>query len=271
MILLLLLSSLGLSFLTSSLPLFLLFSLQTIAFIAYLSKIVDSHTATLYFVPNLVGSLLWLVGTLGPPCFKVSVILGLMLKLGLFPFWGWAVIVRCRLPTGSLFLFIVPLKFGTLHVLLFSVGVSLFLAFPCYLCGLYFLYLSNSVGILLFGSSLVSVCYFCLMSQSVWLFYFLAYALVLSSVCDLPYCSLSSSLSLFSLAGAAPLSLFWGKFYLLLCLQPWFACFFLLLSALPIPAYFSFLFGIIETRVSSPYFLCICVLSPPLLLRGILS
>jgi len=270
MVLLLLMSSLGLCFVISSLPLFLFFSLQTIAFIAYLSKVLDCHTATLYFVPNLVGSLLWLVGNLGPRCFSVSVLLGLMLKLGLFPFWGWGVIVSVRLPSLSLFLFMVPLKFGTLHVLLFTVKVSPILASLCYLSGLYFLYLSNSLGLLLFGSSLVTFCYFCIMTQSVWLFYFLAYALVLSSCCALPYCSLSASLSLFSLSGAAPLSLFWGKFYLLLCLQPWFACFFLLLTALPIPAYFSFLFGVIDTRVSSPFFLCVCVLAPPLLLSGII-
>jgi len=167
MILLLLMSSLGLCFLVSTLSHFLMFSLQTIAFVAFLSKKVDCHSAILYFLPNLVGTLLWLVGALGPGWFSVSASLGLLLKLGLFPFWGWAAIVSTRLPLGPLFLFRAPLKFGTLHVLLFSVGVSPFLAFLCYLSGLYFLVLANCLGLLLFGSSLVSFSYFCIMTQSV--------------------------------------------------------------------------------------------------------
>jgi len=263
MVFLVFLCSLGLCVVCSALPLFIFFSLQTIAFMAYLSKFVDAFTASLYLVPSLVGSLLWLVGAVGPWHSAVTMCLGILLKLGFFPFWGWALLVCSRLCSSSLFIFMVPLKFGSLYVLLYCVGVPPFLAFLCYLTGLYFLFLSNSLGLLLLGSSLVSVCYFCFMLPCPWLFYFSVYGLVLAAACGLPFCSLSLSLSVLSLCGAAPLALFWGKFLVVSCLSPLLGCLFLILTALPMPAYYSFLFGALDTRSSFPSFLLASVFGPP--------
>jgi len=200
--------SFGLTVLHSPVPLFILLSLQTVAFTSILSSVCPSSVAAAYFVPSIVGGLLWLLGSFCSQRFSLVIVLGLLLKLGLFPFQGWGFKVALRLGGFALFCFLVPLKVGPLYLLLFCSSFQPILGLCSFLIGIFYLYVSSCLSALLFGSSLVSFFYFLLISPSVWFFYFFVYAIVLSSLCSLPYFSLSLFLSLLSLGGLAPLALF---------------------------------------------------------------
>merc|ERR1739838_110067 len=113
-----------------------LISLQSLLFLSILRSRTDVKIAVAYFIPALTGGLLWLVGISSPLFSSTLTLLGLLMKLGLFPFHGWALTVCLGLSTFDLFLFLGPLKLGLLYLAIFETTVPVFLSLCSLLTGL---------------------------------------------------------------------------------------------------------------------------------------
>lgn len=252
MTLLLLLSSTCLLCVNSTLFLFILISLQSIGFVSLLSSSNSHSIGVSYYIPSVIGGLLWLVGSFCYPSLPYLIFFGLSLKLGLFPFTGWAVRVSLGLNHLQLFFFLGPLKVGLLYLIVFSTPVSVPLSFLSFGFGLVMLFISNSFVLILLSSSLITFFYFRLISPFAFIFYLSAYLVTLFLLCGLPGLECSILIALLGLAGLPPFSLFWGKLLVLVSLPPALSVWFLILSGLCLPAYLSYLGCHLSPRLSSP-------------------
>jgi len=257
MILLLLLSSSCLLCVKSTLFLFILISLQSIGFVSLLSSSNSHKIGVSYYIPSVIGGLLWLVGSFCYPFLPYLIFFGLSLKLGLFPFTGWAVTVCLGLNPLQLFLFLGPLKVGLLYLIVFSTPVCVPLSFLSFVFGLVMLSNSNTFALILLSSSLVTFFYLILISPFAFIFYLCAYLVTLFLLCGLPFLECSILTALLGLAGLPPFALFWGKLLVLVSLPPSLSVWFLILRGICLPAYLSYLGCLLQPRPSSPAGLCL--------------
>jgi len=252
MILLLLLCSTCLLCVNSTLFLFMLISLQSIGFVSTLSHSNSHKIGVSYYIPSVIGGLLWLVGSFSYPFLPYLIFFGLSLKLGLFPFTGWAVTVCLGLNPLQLFFFLGPLKVGPLYLIVFSTPVCVPLSFLSFVFGLVMLSISNSFVLILLSSSLITFFYFVLISPFAFIFYFCSYLVTLFLLCGLPGLECSILVALLGLAGLPPFPLFWGKLLVLVSLPPALSVWFLILRGFCLPAYLSYLGCLLNPRTSSP-------------------
>jgi len=257
MILLLLLSSACLLCVSSTLFLFILISLQSIGFVSLLSHSNSHKIGVSYYIPSVIGGMLWLVGSFCYPSFPYLIFFGLSLKLGLFPFTGWAVTVCLGLNPLQLFFFLGPLKVGLLYLIVFCTPVCVPLSFLSFFFGLVMLSISNSLVLILLSSSLITFFYFILISPFAFIFYLRSYLVTLFLLCGLPGLECSILTALLGLAGLPPFCLFWGKLLVLVSLPPALSVLFLCLRGFCLPAYLSFLGCLRSPRHSSPAGVCL--------------
>jgi len=252
MFLLLLLSSTCLLCVSSTLFLFILISLQSISFVALLSYSNSHKIGVSYYIPSVIGGLLWLVGSFCYPFMPYLIFLGLSLKLGLFPFTGWAVSVCLGLRPLQLFFFLGPLKVGLLYLIIFSSQVCIPLSFLSFVFGLVMLSTSSSFVLILLSSSLITFFYFTFISPFAFIFYLCTYLITLLLLSGVPLLECSFFTALLGLGGLPPFSLFWGKLLVLISLPPILSPCFLLLRGLCLPAYLSYLGCLLPDRHTSP-------------------
>jgi len=252
MFLLLLLSSSCLLCVKSTLFLFIFMSLQAIGFVSLLSNSNSHKIGISYYIPSVIGGLLWLVGSFCYPYMPYLIFFSLSLKLGLFPFTGWAVTVCLGLLPHQLFFFLGPLKVGLLYLIIFSSPVCVPLSFLSFVFGLVMLSLSSSLVLILLSSSLVTFFYFIFISPFAFTFYLCTYLVTLLLLCGCPGLEVSLLTALLGLAGLPPFSLFWGKLLVLGSLPSPLSLCFLFLSGLCLPSYLSYLGCLLHPRSSSP-------------------
>jgi len=244
---------LGLCILSSPVFIFIFMSLQSLLFLFLISSGTDVKLAVSYYVPALAGGTLWLVGSLSFEGSCLLTFIGLCLKLGLFPFHGWAVLVRSGLCQRHLFIFMGPLKLGLLFLLLFGSCSFALHSFFCFLTGLYYLYRSLSWGILLFRSSLVTFPLYTLMRSGLFFIFVFVYVITLYLVCSPDWESRSMLGPIISLGGIAPFPLFWVKLYLLSVLPSSSGVLVLLILGFSAPGYLSY-FALVNSRgKANPY------------------
>lgn len=251
MLLLVSLSSASILCVKSSLFLFVIISLQSIGFVSLLSHTNSHKIGLAYYIPSVVGGLVWLLGSFCYPFMPYLIFLGLSLKLGLFPFTGWAVTVSLGLHPHQLFFFLGPLKVGLLYLILFGSPVPVALSSLSFVFGLLILSNSSSRNLLLLASSLISFFFFTFMSSLSFIFYLSTYLVALSLLSDFPGLVCSWPLALLGLAGLPPLCLFWGKLFVLFSLPTSNSVIFLFLNGICLPAYLSFLGSVPSVRTSS--------------------
>jgi len=120
MLIALFLSGLSLVCLTS-LPFVLLsLGLHSLVIVCLLNSAVSPDTLLAYFLPSVVGSLLWFMGSLVTYFGIHLLVTGLLLKLRMFPFHYWGLKVVRNLNSISLFIIIVPAKVPILTLFLCS-------------------------------------------------------------------------------------------------------------------------------------------------------
>jgi hypothetical protein len=193
----------------SSPPFILLaLGLHTLCVVCILGTTVSADTILTYFLPAVVGSLLWFMGTLSLHFGLCLVTIGLLLKIGTFPFHYWGLKVVRSLRPSPLFLILVPSKLPV--VTLFH---SSHLSFCCLSLVLLFFgslgFLNaNSLAFLLFWSSHTTLGFLVLISESLFFFYLLTYSFCILILLFPLFIHTSPAFSCLALAGLPPLYLF---------------------------------------------------------------
>jgi len=120
----------------TSLPFILLrLGLHSLVIVCLLSPRVSPDTLLAYFLPSVVGSLLWFMGCLVSCLGLHLLVTGLLLKLRMFPFHYWGLKVVRNINTISLFILIVPAKVPILTLFLSSGSSFHLLSFLILLIG----------------------------------------------------------------------------------------------------------------------------------------
>jgi len=108
----------------TSLPFLLLsLGLHSLVIVCLLRPRVSPDTLLSYFLPSVVGSLLWFMGHLVSSFGLHLLVTGLLLKLRMFPFHYWGLKVVRNINSISLFILIVPAKVP-IYILFLSSGSS---------------------------------------------------------------------------------------------------------------------------------------------------
>jgi len=209
------LSVFGLLAISSHLVCWALLVLSTLTTCAWLKPKVRAVPLTLYFVISVLGSLLFLLSCCNFPLSGIVLQLSILLKLGLAPFHFWIQSLICSLDLSSLFIFLGPSKTGLLWLLVNVSHCSLFLSLPSFLLGFTLLWLGTRVSIIVFASGSVQLLILSLMSSSSFFCYWSIYLLSLSGLFFLHHSLLTGFFTFLSLAGIPPLTMFWGKVFIL--------------------------------------------------------
>ena len=184
----------------------------------------------LYFITSSVGGLLFLAGSLLPSHSILLVQLSLSIKLGLFPFQFWVLRVLSVLDTTSLCFFLGPTKFSLLYLLVSSSHYSLLLPLLALIFGLFVLFTSYSLSLVLYASGSCQLIFIILLGPSPFPVFYFTYLLSLLAIVIIVNKLLSPLVSFLCLGGMPPFTFFWGKF-LAISLLPLFWGFFLVLCS----------------------------------------
>jgi len=203
----------------SSPPFILLaLGLHTLCVVCILGSTSRADTILTYFLPAVVGSLLWFMGTLALQFGLCLVTIGLLLKIGTFPFHYWGLKVVRALRPRSLFLILVPSKLPVI-TLFYSAQQSYFcLSLVLIFIGSLGFLVAYSLGFLLFWSSHTTLGFLLLISESLFFFYLLTYSFCILILLFPLFIKTSPAFSCLALAGLPPLYLFWVKLWFLLSL-----------------------------------------------------
>jgi len=227
----------GTCFCSSTLPIWSFIVLGTLSICGWLKTKVSSDALVLYFVISVVSSLLFLLrsGAHSLSCFLLH--LALLLKLGIAPFHFWVYKVIVHLQLTTLCVFLGPLKLGILWLLVNINGPSLLLLSASLFLGLFLLWSSNSLHLLLFASGARQLVFLVLLGPSLFLIYYLIYLLSLLGVALLSYSVISPFIAFSCLSGIPPLTMFWAKVLALFHFPILWASLLLLVSSLSLCPY----------------------------------
>jgi len=201
-------------------PPFILLSLglHTLCVVCILGYSSGADTILTYFLPAVVGSLLWFMGTLALHSGLCLVTIGLLLKLGTFPFHYWGLKVVRSLSPGPLFLILVPSKLPVLTLFLSARFSFCWLRIVLLFFGSLGFLVANSLAFLLFWSSHLTLGFLLLISESLFFFYLFTYSFCTLILLFPLFIKTSPAFSCLALAGLPPLYLFWVKLWFLLSL-----------------------------------------------------
>jgi len=201
-------------------PPFILLSLglHTLCVVCILGSSSGADTILTYFLPAVVGSLLWFMGILAMHFGVCLVTIGLLLKIGTFPFHYWGLKLVRALRPSALFLILVPSKLPVITLFLSANYSFCLLRLVLLFFGSLGFLVSNSLGFLLFWSSHTTLGCLLLISESLFFFYLLTYSFCILILLFPNFIKTSPAFSCLALAGLPPLYLFWVKLWFLLSL-----------------------------------------------------
>jgi len=208
MLIALLFSGLALVSLTSLPFILLTLGLHSIVIVSLLSSSVSPDTLLAYFLPSVVGSLLWFMGSLVSSYGLYLLVVGLLLKLRMFPFHYWGLKVVNNLNSISLFIIIVPAKVPVLTLFLCS-GHSFHVLSLIMLCfGLPIFLLRSYLSHLLVWSSHLTLGFLFLMGSPIFYSYLFMYSFRLRLLLFSSSFSVSKEFACLSLSGLPPFYIF---------------------------------------------------------------
>merc|ERR1712042_258 len=193
---------------------------------------------SIYFISSVLGGLLFVFSSLSsslPPFFTFS---SLLLLLGFFPFQFWSFSVLSHLSLFRVCIFLGPIKFGYLWLLLESPTYYFWLGLLRLSTGLLILYTSNTAWALLWASSSALLFQLLLLDTLLGLIYYVVYSLSLLSISYFHLNSHPLTLPFLGLAGIPPLGIFWAKVLSLLSLPNLHCLALLLISGVVLYPYF---------------------------------
>lgn len=224
--------------------------------VGYFKAYLQSTSLVLIFIASCVGSLVYIGGMLSSFSIPTFISLGLLCKLGLFPFHFWVVKGVISLMGFPLFTFLGLQKLGPLYLFLRTYRPLALLGMASAFLGLIIILSSFSVNIVLVGSSFLQ--FWILVTQPLFMFFifFPAYLIRLLFCCHTFPNLVSPMLSWLSLAGLPPFALFFSKVVVLYFSAFWPACILLLVSGSSFYPYCLMAFTTKSSTISSFSFLC---------------
>merc|ERR1712168_1716331 len=206
---------------------FLSLGLHTLCIVCLLGVSQRSDTVLTYFLPAVVGSLLWFLGTL-PSLFGLGVsMIGLLLKISSFPFHFWGLKLVRNLSNSLLFLIMRPAKLPIIFLIVSSFTYSSCLGYCLLLVGSFGFLVSRCVSHFLVWSSHLTLGMFLFMSGFVFLHFLFVYNFCILLLLYGRLLSARASFACLTLAGLPPFYLFWVKILFLYTLPLHLCCIFL--------------------------------------------
>jgi len=236
--------------------------LSTLSTCAWLKPKVLAVPLSLYFVISVLGSLLFLLSCCNFPLSCLVLQLSILLKIGLAPFHFWIQSLICSLDLSSLFIFFGPAKTGLLWLLVCESHFSPVLSIPSFLLGYSLLWLGTSVPLIIFASGSVQLLILSLLTSSSFICYWIIYLLSLSGLFFLHHSLLTGFFTFLSLAGIPPLTMFWGKVFILSVLPLFSSLPVLLISLLSFWPYLHVSLSFSYYSTSSPLVVMLMVTTP---------
>merc|ERR1712168_1522452 len=132
---------------------FLSLGLHTLCIVCLLGVSQRSDTVLTYFLPAVVGSLLWFLGTLSSLAGLGVSMIGLLLKISSFPFHFWGLKLVRNLSNSLLFLVMRPAKLPIIYLLVSTFSHSTIIGYVLILVGSCGFLVSRSVSHFLVWSS----------------------------------------------------------------------------------------------------------------------
>jgi len=204
--------------------------LGSVSTTGWLSISLPARPLSIYFVSSVLGGLLFVFSSVSssiPPFFTFT---SLLLLLGFFPFQFWSFSILSHLTLFRVCLFLGPIKFGYLWLLLESHTYFFWLGLLRLCTGLLIIYTAIATWALLWASSSTLLFQLLLLDTSLGLIYYVVYSLSLLSISYYQLNSYPLTLPFIGVAGIPPLGMFWAKLVSLLRL-PFLHCLALLLSS----------------------------------------
>jgi len=184
------------------------------------------------------------------------------LSLGLFPFHFWVQKVLVDLTRFDLCLFLGPMKFGLLFLLVSLASHSLVLPLVSLFWGAYLIFISSGLPLILYSSGSCLVLWLVLLGQPLFFRFYVSYLLSLVPIGLFGLVNFSPVVAFLGLGGLPPLPFFWGKFLAISLLPSSWSFFFLCFSSLLFYPYLSFSLSLSRSESTSPLALFrLCILS----------
>jgi len=162
----------------------------------------------------------------------------------------------------DLCLFLGPMKFGLLFLLVNLASQSLILPFLSLIWGAYLIFISVNIPLILYSSGACLVLWLVLLGPSLFSRFYVTYLLSLVPIALYSLKKFRPMVAFLGLGGLPPLPFFWGKFLAISLLPTAWAFFFLFFSCLLFFPYLSFSLSLSSSVYTSPLFLFnLCVLS----------
>merc|ERR1712168_978496 len=208
---------------------FLSLGLHTLCIVCLLGVSQRPDTVLTYFLPAVVGSLLWFIGTLSSLAGVGVSMIGLLLKISSFPFHFWGLKLVRNLSNSLLFLIMRPAKLPVIYLIVSSFSHFSCLGFCLLLVGSCGFLVSRCVSHFLVWSSHLTLGMFLFISGFVFLLFLFVYNFCILLLLYGRLLSARASFACLTLAGLPPFYLFWVKL-LFLSTLPLYLCFFFLFA-----------------------------------------
>lgn len=228
----LLLSQFGLCVLSSSLLLWLFMVLATLCSVGWLRSLLPSSTLALYFVVSVMSSLLFLMSFVDVAFSSLFLCLSLFLIMGLAPFQFWVLSLLSHLSSLPLITFLGPTKIGYLFLTISHSRSSLSLGTISLFFGLLYLYLANSLALVLYSSSAMLILPLMFIGRNMFWYFQLTYLLSLSTFYFYFSSAATSIFCFFCLLGLPPLGIFFAKLTALSVLPAFYSLVLICISAI---------------------------------------
>jgi len=202
----------------------------TLSTTGWLKSQVHASSLATYFIISAIGRLIYLLSTIYNGPASLLTCLSILLLIGIFPFQFWIFKVISQLKPFSLFIFLGPMKFGYVYLLVSNLLNFARLLLGSAVVGLFVLYSSTNYNLFVYGSSATHTFLLSLMGTHLATSYFSIYVLSLLGVTLSQHTNLSTFIGFVILAGIPPFGMFWAK-ALALSSLPLFASLVLLIVA----------------------------------------
>ena len=190
--------------------------LGTLSTTLWLKYKLPSSCLVLYFIISVLGSLLFCISSGVLHSSRLCSCLGLLLLLGYRPFQFWVFSVLVHLDLFSLFLFLGPIKFGYLFLLLSRLSEFWWLAALPFSFGVIIMYSTSSFGLILYSSGSIHIVLLFFIDSSFFVLFYSIYLCSLFSATASSLLLLSGFCGMLFLIGIPPLGMFWAKLAALL-------------------------------------------------------
>lgn len=228
----------GLTVTSNTIFVWLSIVLGSISTTGWLSYSLPTLPLSIYFVSSVLGGLLFVFSSYSSTIPPLFIFTSLLLLLGFFPFQFWSFAVLPHLSLSRVCLFLGPIKFGYLWLLLSSSNFFFWLGLLRLCTGLLIIYTAIAIWALLWASSSTLLFQLLLLDSFLGIIFYVVYSLTLLSISHFLSNKQPLTLPFLRVAGLPPLGIFWPKLLSLLRL-PFFHCLSLLFrSALVLFPYF---------------------------------